>query len=70
MSLPFFLLSALRRGKAGPDAPCESCGRVDCAYRLNELMSQSRSRRLLKKTVNGLLNVSSLGDSLKVWAER
>lgn len=36
---------------------------------LNELLTQSRARRMAKNTVNGLLNLSRLGDSLKIWAE-
>jgi hypothetical protein len=31
-------------------------------------MMKSRSRRALKNTVNGFLNLSRLGDSLKVFA--
>ena len=42
--------------------------RVTTSYQLNEAMMKSRSRRVLKNTVNGLLNLSRLGDSLKVFA--
>jgi SAM-dependent methyltransferase len=36
---------------------------------LNELLTQSRARRMAKNTMNSLLNLSRLGDSLKIWAE-
>jgi SAM-dependent methyltransferase len=67
---PSELLSTLRRRKEGADPPPESCNRVESGYRLNEFMTQSPTRRILKRAINGLLNASSLGDSLKIWAER
>jgi len=39
-------------------------------YRLNEVMTSSSSRRVLKNAVNSLLNISKLGESLKAYAIR
>lgn len=58
------------RGDGGDATGSQSCQRVETGYQLNEYMSKSRLHRTLKKTVNGLLNLSRLGDSLKVWAEK
>jgi len=56
---------------AVPNAPKtvdQHFDRVTTSYRLNESMMKSRSRRALKNTVNSFLNLSRLGDSLKVFA--
>ena len=42
--------------------------RVLTSYQLNESLMKSRSRRALKSTVNSFLNLSRLGDSMKVFA--
>lgn len=44
--------------------------RVLKGYQLNESLMKSRSRRALKNVLNGVLNASRLGDSLKVFATR
>ena len=44
--------------------------RVLSSYELNESLMKSRSRRALKSTVNSFLNLSRLGDSMKVFARR
>jgi SAM-dependent methyltransferase len=44
--------------------------RVTTSYQLNESLMKSRSRRALKSTVNSFLNLSRLGDSMKVFAVR
>jgi SAM-dependent methyltransferase len=46
------------------------CERVNAGYRMNEVLMKSRSRRAVKSSLNYLLRVSHLGDSLKIWAER
>jgi SAM-dependent methyltransferase len=64
---PYELLQSFRRKqKAGTDT--QPVDRVTSGYHLNEAFMASPSRRLLKSAVNSLLNVSRLGDSLKVWA--
>jgi SAM-dependent methyltransferase len=45
-------------------------GRLASSYQLNEAMTKSPSRRAVKRMVNGLLNASRLGDSLKIYAVR
>ncbi len=70
---PFELLKVLRGGggQARPDANSQRGNeRVETSYRLNESLMASPSRRLLKKTLNGLLSMGRLGDSLKIWAEK
>jgi hypothetical protein len=44
--------------------------RVLTGYQLNESLMKSRSRRVVKDVINGMLNVSRLGDSLKIYATR
>jgi len=44
--------------------------RVAAGYQLNETLTKSRYRKALKNTVNSFLNVSQLGDSLKVFSVR
>ena len=43
--------------------------RVNSGCHLNEALGKSGPRRAFRKLVNGLLRLSRLGDSLKVWAE-
>jgi len=43
---------------------------LDNKFKLNEAMTQSSSRRVLKNVVNGLLTLSKLGESLKAYAIR
>jgi SAM-dependent methyltransferase len=49
------------------NAHVDSWYRVRSGYQLNEFMDRSRTRRALKGLVNGALNISRLGDSLKIW---
>ncbi|MEP6743255.1 MAG: class I SAM-dependent methyltransferase [bacterium] len=70
---PFELLNGLRGSgaQASPEAHSErGSERVETGYRLNEALMASPSRRLLRKTLNRILNLSRLGDSLKIWAEK
>ncbi|MBX3265916.1 MAG: class I SAM-dependent methyltransferase [Acidobacteria bacterium] len=43
--------------------------RVCSAYELNQSLTQSRARRLVKDVLNEVLNISHFGDSLKIFAE-
>jgi SAM-dependent methyltransferase len=67
---PLELWRALRKKDRDVQPAMESFTAVACSYRLNEAMTKSRARRALKKAVNGFLNVSHLGDSLKAFAIR
>jgi len=68
---PFEILRTLRGGGADGGAESgDSFDRVESSYRLNEALSSSPSRRALKGVLNGVLNVSRLGDSLKIRAVR
>lgn len=67
---PIEIFHAMGGAKSAPKTVDQHFDRVTTSYRLNESMMKSRSRRALKNTVNGLLNLSRLGDSLKVFAIR
>lgn len=43
---------------------------VETAYEINARFSGSKSGRIIKSTVNKVLNLTKLGDSLKIWAEK
>lgn len=58
------------RGKKAPVTIEQHYDRVLTSYQLNRSLMKSRSRRALKSVLNGLLNASRLGDSLKVFATR
>jgi SAM-dependent methyltransferase len=63
---PYDLLQTLRpRHRAQPHG---STGRVEHAYLLNASLSSSPLRRALKRSINAVLSVAGLGDTLKVWA--
>ena len=65
---PIEIIHAMGGAKSAPKTVDQHFDRVATSYQLNETMMKSRSRRALKNTVNGLLNLSRLGDSLKVFA--
>jgi SAM-dependent methyltransferase len=75
---PFQVMQHLRKRPraAAPNSGAEEQGANTSAHphpmssqQLNELLNQSPVRRMTKNAVNGLLNISRLGDSLKIWAE-
>ena len=65
---PIEIFHAMGAAKTAPKTVDQHFDRVTTSYRLNESMMKSRSRRALKNTVNSFLNLSRLGDSLKVFA--
>ena len=67
---PVELVKGFRPREATGEKPV-ACGneRVNSGYRLNEAMNKSTSRSAIKNLANGVLRVSRLGDSLKIWAE-
>lgn len=67
---PFEILHAMGMKKDAPKASDQRFDRVATSYQLNESLMKSRSRRVIKDVINGMLNVSRLGDSLKVFAIR
>ena len=56
--------------KDAPKTVDQHFDRVTTGYQLNESLMKSRSRRAFKNVVNSFLNISRLGDSLKVFAVR
>jgi SAM-dependent methyltransferase len=64
---PVEIFHAMGGAKSAPKTVDQHFDRVTTSYQLNESMMKSRSRRALKNTVNGFLNLSRLGDSLKVF---
>jgi SAM-dependent methyltransferase len=67
---PVEIWHALGQTKAAPKTVDQHFDRVLTSYQLNESLMKNRSRRALKSTVNSFLNLSRLGDSLKVFAVR
>src|SRR5215208_4013361 len=67
---PIEIFHAMGRRKDAPKARDQHFDRVLTGYQLNESLMSSRPRRALKDILNGVLNVSRLGDSLKVFATR
>ena len=67
---PVEIFHAMGAAKSAPKTVDQHFDRVTTSYRLNESLMKSRSRRALKNTVNSFLNLSRLGDSLKVFAVR
>jgi 2-polyprenyl-3-methyl-5-hydroxy-6-metoxy-1,4-benzoquinol methylase len=63
---PVEILARLRR----PKAPGPPVHRQAAAVRLNEALSRSPSRRLVKRLANELLTALQLGDGLKAWCEK
>ncbi|HEV2884103.1 MAG TPA: class I SAM-dependent methyltransferase [Pyrinomonadaceae bacterium] len=72
---PFELIHGLRRRVArtpqvdGGSTP-DSFNRVESSYELNEFLSDKPARRLVKGLLNEILNVTRMGDSLKIRAEK
>jgi SAM-dependent methyltransferase len=67
---PIEILHAMGAKKDAPKALDQRFDRVLTGYQLNESLMKNRSRRVVKDVINGMLNVSRLGDSLKVFAIR
>jgi hypothetical protein len=67
---PIELYQALKKRDKEIQTPQENFDSVARNYRLNDAMSKSNMRRALKNVVNGVLNVTRLGDSLKAFAIR
>jgi ubiquinone/menaquinone biosynthesis C-methylase UbiE len=67
---PIEILHAIGAKKNAPKALDQRFDRVATSYQLNETLMKSRPRRIAKDVVNSMLNVSRLGDTLKVFAVR
>ena len=67
---PLEIFHALGAKKDAPKTEDQHFDRVLTGYQLNESLMKSRPRRVMKDIINGCLNVSRLGDSLKVFAVR
>lgn len=71
---PYEIMQGLRSNpqSSGNGASVEGSGleRVEASYELNENLSKSFVRRALKNTANGLLRLTHLGDSIKIFAEK
>jgi|SRR5215213_2306230 len=67
---PIEIFHAMGRKKDAPKTVDQHFDRVATSYQLNESLMKSRPRRAIKDIVNGMLNVSRLGDSLKIFATK
>src|SRR5215213_1993148 len=64
---PVEIWHAMGQTKTAPKTVDQHFDRVLSSYQLNESLMKSRSRRAFKSTVNSFLNLSRLGDSMKVF---
>ena len=75
---PFEILHSFRgraitspdNGAVGGGESGEQFNRVESNCQLNEFLSDSRSRKVLKGALNSLLNAGRIGDTLKIRAEK
>jgi hypothetical protein len=67
---PLEIFHALGRRKEAPKTPDQHFDRVTTGYQLNESLMKSRPRRAIKGLINNALNITRLGDTLKVFAVR
>jgi len=67
---PVEILHAFGGKKDAPKTVDQHFDRVRTSYELNESLMKSRPRKIVKDVVNGVLNISRLGDNLKVFAVR
>jgi SAM-dependent methyltransferase len=65
---PYELLGALRRRRSGRATRAQD--RVQTGYRLNRALTSRRAGVWLKRGMNGVLDVTRLGDSIKYRAVR
>jgi 2-polyprenyl-3-methyl-5-hydroxy-6-metoxy-1,4-benzoquinol methylase len=69
---PYELLEGLRHPAKIQESDTDLLNkeRIQSSYGLNEFLSASRSRQILRDMVNGLLATTRLGDDLKIRAEK
>ena len=69
---PYELLEGLRHPAKIKESDTDLLNkeRIQTSYGLNEFLSASRSRQILRDMVNGLLATTRLGDDLKIRAEK
>jgi hypothetical protein len=60
----------LRAKLRSRDAVLAGSANVQARYALNEALTTRRTGALIKRTINGVLSATRLGDTLKVVAER
>lgn len=72
---PFELITVLRKkvlkvsnGKKAAEIEEENFNCTESSYKLNESFSKSPLRKSVKNVLNGILNLTRLGDSIKFWA--
>ena len=67
---PFEILHALRLRTSDTTTPDATYDRVSESYKLNQAFTKTRYRQYVKQIVNGCFNLTRMGDSLKVVAQR
>jgi SAM-dependent methyltransferase len=69
---PFEIFHAMRSKQVDQETVKEekAFDRVGTAYQLNSFFDESLARRALKTAINKTLNLTRMGDSLKVWARK
>lgn len=68
---PFYILHVLRNKETNDSQTDEGITkRNQTAFQLNSYFSENKSRRMIKDALNGFLNLTRLGDSLKILAQK
>jgi SAM-dependent methyltransferase len=67
---PLEILRAFKSQKKLAETPFTNHDRVAQAQNLNQTLTKNRFRRSIKQVVNGCLNLTRMGDSLKVFSVR
>ena len=57
-----------QESNSGEETAGHSFDRVNTSYELNQAFSASAPRKVVKNLLNEVLNLTKLGDSLKIWA--
>lgn len=70
---PFEIIHSLRGKNVSDNRGLDfdtqkSFDRVDTSYQLNQALSSSSPRKMVKNLLNEVLSLTRLGDSLKIWA--
>jgi len=67
---PFEIIHVLRNGDSTNSSGEKTFDRNQTGFQLNAYLSESPSKKLIKNSVNSLLSLTRLGDSLKIWAQK
>ncbi len=67
---PFEIIHVLKNGDSNNNKEEKKFDRNQTGFQLNAYLSESPGKKLIKNSVNSLLSLTRLGDSLKIWAQK